>query len=153
MSGLFEYPRAAGTASHLLEGRVNNFAFKFKGSESGNDYNSEFNIANFPNLVKFVGKYNDEAIQPIVKKAEGQETLVRLQKIINTVDQYGPSALSALNDNEKEQDQSNFLMKFKRGNSLSSLQINNIEWSQILMDERIQTFLKNLMPLNEPKAN
>jgi hypothetical protein len=153
MSGLFEYPRAAGTASHLLEVRVNNFAFKFKGSESGNDYNSEFNIANFPNLVKFVGKYNDEAIQPIVKKAEGQETLVRLQKIINTVDQYGPSALSALNANAKEQNQSNFLMKFKRGNSLSSLQINNIEWSQILMDERIQTFLKNLMPLNEPKAN
>lgn len=153
LSGLFEYPRTTAPASHLLEARVNDFAFKFKGIGDENDYDSELSIANFSNLVKFVSNYSAEAIQPIITKAEGQEVLLKLQKLINAVDQYGLDALSALNADGDLRDQNNFLLKLKKGSPPTALQINGKDWGQILMDARIQAFLQNLTPSEEPKAN
>jgi|GEM_PF-5711478 len=152
LSGLFEYPRAEGAASHSLKARVNNFAFEFNGSGDKTEYNSEINIANFAKLAKFISNYGMQAIQPLVIKAKDQEVLAKFQRLINTVNQYGLDALSALNDNT-EQDPNNFLMKVKRGNSLNALQVNGKDWGQILMDKRIQIFLQNLMPAEMPKAN
>ena len=154
LTGLFEYPRAEGAASHQFTIKMNNIALRFVGSGDKVLYNSEISLDNLHNLTKFAANYNTEAIQPtLIKIIPDPNMLERYQRFIMAIDKYGLDALNVLNYNSESGDRNNFLMKIKRDDNSKSLQINGKEWHQILEDPRIKMFIASLTSSKEEKED
>ena len=140
-TGLIEYSRDDGEASHQFTAKINNLVLKFKGSGDRTHYSGALNLDNLQDLIKFANSYNVEAIQPTLTKVSDTKMLERFQKIIMTIDKHGLDVLKALSDNGLE-NQNNFSMNLKKEDDLKSFQINGKEWHQVFEDPRIKIFIK-----------
>lgn len=142
--GSFDHSKKDGAFSHMLECKLNNFAFKFQGKNNNSLYSGEINVDRPQDLLKFTTNYAKEGLQPLVKRIGNENISNQFVRIVKTIDEFGLPALNALSSVDLTTEPSIFLMKLEGNKSLQNIMINNKDAMILLNDERIQTFLQSL---------
>ena len=149
------YNKADNSFTHELQSKLDDYSFEANGLYKNFTYSGELKFSDPAKLIQNTANYVDNAILPIIKKAEEPEIAMAefLKITTSNIREHGLKAMTALSKDDNEIKPGSSITipvdySMSDGASLDKIKINKKTLNELPIDERIKLFLQSFEQQN-----